>query len=61
MTREQKIKRLIDNDFNDIRQELLEFDGCSFLYDIISGGWKGYDQMTNDEINYEYESREFPE
>lgn len=60
MTREYLIERLIQNDTNDIEQELAQGE-CYFLDNILRTGWKGYQSMTQRELEQEYKSREFDE
>ena len=57
MTKEEMIKELINQDFEDIQQELCETGGCAFLYDILVSGWKGYDEMPDKELKREYDDR----
>jgi len=57
MTKEKMIKELINQDFEDIQQELCDTGGCAFLYDILISGWKGYDEMSDEELKREYDDR----
>ena len=40
-----------------IQQELCDTGGCAFLYDILISGWKGYDEMSDEELKREYDDR----
>ena len=58
MKREEMIEKLIDNDFEDIQQDFAFYSGKShFLHDILSDGWTGYSQMSEDELKKEYSNR----
>ena len=55
--RSKMIEALLDNDLNDISQELANGEQ-GFLEAILRGGWKGYDQMTDQELEIEIKDRE---
>lgn len=61
LTREQKVERMIDWDIADIYDSLLNGD-ASFLSAVLSGeGWIPYNQLTNEQVDSEYISREHEE
>lgn len=60
MTREEKIEKLISNDINDIEQEGSNNEHY-FIDMILRKGYKGYETMTDEELENEYKSREFEE
>lgn len=61
LTREQKVERMIDWDIADIYDSLLNGD-TSFLSAVLSGeGWIPYNQLTNEQVDSEYISREHEE
>ena len=55
--RSKMIEALLDNDLNDISQELANGEQ-GFLENILRDGWKGYDQMTDQELEIEIKDRE---
>ena len=62
MTKQEKIDRMIDSDIYDITKEIMENDmfnqDNSFLYSVLSGeGWLPYNQLTDEQINIEYDDR----
>ena len=57
MDREKMIDKLVENDIIDIRQNLSEND-IEFLDSVLRGqGWKPYIQLTDKEIETEYNDR----
>ncbi len=61
MTRDEKIEKMVDWDIADISNSLLN-DDTSFLYAVLSGeGWIPYNQLTDEQVDSEYISREYEE
>ena len=61
LTREQKVEKMVDWDIADIYDSLLK-DDASFLSAVLSGeGWIPYNQLTDEQVDSEYISREFEE
>ena len=52
MTREEKIKALID-DYFDVSSSSFH----AFVIKILKNGWLGYNDMTDEEIDEEYKDR----
>lgn len=52
MTREEKIKALID-DYFDVSSSSFHI----FVVKILKNGWLGYNNMTDEEIDEEYKDR----
>lgn len=48
LTREEMVKYLVDHEIE------VNFSNTSILKEIVRSGWKGFDNMTDDEIEYEY-------
>jgi hypothetical protein len=54
----EMIEELIQNDFDVIKADMIHGD-YSFLYDILSIGFKGYANYTDEELLQEYNDRNF--
>ena len=55
--REKKINRLVELDIEDIKDSMNDED-FEFLTNVLRGnGWKGYDLLTDKELNAEYKER----
>lgn len=60
-TREQKVAQMIASDMEDIIQAWHNND-TEFFHAVLSGeGWIPYNQCTNEEIDRDYDAREFEE
>lgn len=60
--REKMIDRLIENDISDIIQAYHDTPiNTEYLSKILSTGFKGYSNYTDDELIDEFNSREFPD
>ena len=60
MEREEKITKLFEQDIEDIKMKIDNGEDLSkdlFLQDVLLSGWKGYNKMTDKEINEEYINR----
>ena len=51
--REQAISELIDNEIASILKDS-EYKDYSYVNDIFRGGFKGYDNFTDEELEAEY-------
>lgn len=56
MTREQMVDRLVSDDMSTILTEGYD----DYLYDMLLGGFKGYDNMTIEELTKELNERDIP-
>jgi len=57
MTREEMIESLVEDDLQTIAQEIMQYSKSEYLYNILEHGWKGYKQMTEEELVDEYQDR----
>ena len=64
MIKKEMAKRLINDDLETISQYAIgnpdEYWG-GYLFNILSNGFKGYNQMTNTELKFEYHNRFEPD
>ena len=59
LTRKEKVAMLISDDINDIIQSYYE-DDTSFIERVLMGDkWRPYNQLSDIEIEREYQSRKF--
>ena len=55
------IKELIDNDIKSIFNDFNENDDVSYITDILTYGFNGYENFTNDELQTEYKESFSPD
>lgn len=53
MERNEVIEKLIANEIDTI-QTMLDNGDTNYLYNIINGGWKGFEEYTNEELAEEF-------
>lgn len=56
LSREQAISELIDNEIATILKDS-EYNDYSYVNDIFRGGFKGYDNFTDEELAAEYKEQ----
>jgi len=54
LTREQAILEMVERNIGDIQSDLENRDK-DFITDILRDGWQGYDSMSNEELEREYQ------
>ena len=54
--REEMVKELVNDDIEDIIQWVNNRD-FTWLRDILTGGWVGYNELNDDALEREYRSR----
>lgn len=58
MSREEKIDKLVKQDIEDIKTSILNYEYLEFLTNVLRGnGWKGYDFLTNKELDIALKER----
>ena len=57
MTRKEKIEFLVKSDIEAMHQELNQYGDSDWLYDMLEDGWMGYSEMSNQELDFEYNHR----
>lgn len=55
-TQDKAIEWLIDDDINDLQQMFMN-DDFSYIHDILSGGFDGYNSFTKDQLAQEISER----
>ena len=58
MNREEKINKLVEQDIESIKISILNYGDLEFLSNVLRGnGWKGYDNLTDRELDFEFKDR----
>ena len=59
LTREQAILEMVEQNISNIESDF-SYRDKEYITDILRQGWKGYDEMTDEEIASEY-GDDFPD